>query len=483
MNADRSLLRAPRAAADLAPAPERGAAGIAPEPGSFRDRRARVFYRDGEVLRGLDEQAYSDWRHVAAQGLVSRFVGEGRMVATEELGEPTPPWAAVLRHELVPFVSYPYEWCFDMLRAAALLQLDLLLAALDADCTIQDASPFNIQWKGVTPVFIDVASLKPLQPGETWVGYRQFCQLFLYPLFLHAYRGVPFRPWLRGHLDGIRPEDCWRLMSARDLLRRGVFTHVFLHARAQASFSASRRDVRSELQRAGFDKTLIRHNVGRMRRLVSGLTSREGETEWSQYAQQHSYGPADEAAKVAFVREVAARRSWPLVWDLGCNGGAYTRLVAPRAGAVVALDGDELAIARLYRALRAEGVDNVLPLVVDLTDPPPALGWRGRERKTLLERGRPNLVLCLALLHHAVIGGNVPLPEFVAWLAELGGELVIEFVTRDDPMVQRLLRNRVDQYSDYDLATFEDCLRRQFSVVRSHVLSTGTRRLYHAAPR
>ena len=463
--------------------PDSDAGTIELEPGSFRDRRARVFYRAGEILRGLDQQAYSDWQHVSDKGLVARFIRDGWMVGTQELGEPAPPWAAVLRHEPVPFVSYPYEWCFDMLRDAALLQLDLLLGALDANCTIQDASPFNIQWKGVTPVFIDVASLKPLAPGETWVGYRQFCQLFLYPLFLQAYRGLPFQPWLRGQLDGIRPEDCWRLMSARDLLRRGVFTHVFLHARAQASLGASRRDVRSELQRAGFDKALIRHNVGRMRRLVSGLTSREGETEWSQYAQQHAYSATDEAAKVDFVREVAGRRTWPLVWDLGCNTGAYTRLVAPRARAVVALDGDQLAVARLYRALRADGVDNVLPLVVDLTDPPPALGWRGRERKTLPERGRPSLVLCLALLHHAVIGSNVPLPEFVSWLAELGGELVIEFVTRDDPMVQQLLRNRVDQYSDYELAAFEDCLRRDFTVLRRQTLCAGTRRLYHAVPR
>jgi precorrin-6B methylase 2 len=439
-----------------------------------------VFYRDGEVLRGLDERACADWRSVCDTGLVARFIRDGWMVGAEELDEPAQPWAAVLRHEPVPFVSYPYEWCFDMLRDAALLQLDLLLAALEVDCTIQDASPFNVQWKGVSPVFIDVASLKPLAPGETWVAYRQFCQLFLYPLFLQAYRGVPFQPWLRGDLDGICPADCRRLLSARDLFRRGVFTHVYLHARAQASLGAGRRDVRTELRRAGFAKALIQHNVRRMRRLVSGLRASDRETQWSQYTRQHGYSAADEAAKIEFVQQVAARRAWPLVWDLGCNTGAYTRLVAPRAGTVVALDGDQRAVTRLYRALRADGVDNVLPLLADLTDPPPALGWRGRERKTLQERGRPHLTLCLALLHHAVIGGNVPLPEFVSWLAELGGELVIEFVTREDPMVQGMLRNRADQYTDYDLATFEHCLRREFRVLRSQVLCAGARRLYHA---
>jgi len=37
-----------------------------------------------------------------------------------------------LEHERIPFVSYRYEWTFSMLRDAALVHLDLLLAALDA---------------------------------------------------------------------------------------------------------------------------------------------------------------------------------------------------------------------------------------------------------------------------------------------------------------------------------------------------------------
>lgn len=481
-SAGRSVLRAVRAVPGAEPG-ERPTAAIELEPGSFRDRRARVFYRNGEVLRGIDAQAYRDWQAVRESGVVDRCVGSGWMVATEEVAEPTDSWAAILRHERVPFVSYPYEWCFDMLRDAALLQLDVLLAALEADCTVQDASPFNVQWKGVAPVFIDVASLKPLPPGEPWVGYRQFCQLFLYPLLLRAYRGVSFQPWLRGRLDGLRPDECWRLMSTRDLLRPGVFTHVFLHARAQARLGATQRDVRDDLRRAGFDKRLIQHNVRRMRRLVSDLTTEAGSSEWSDYAAQHTYGAVDEATKADFVRTVAMQKPRSLVWDLGCNTGVHARLVAPHAGSVVAIDRDELTVARLYVSLRAEGVDNVLPLVADLTDPPPPLGWRGRERKSLAERGRPDLVLCLALLHHAVIGGNVPLPEFVAWLGELGGELVIEFVTRDDPMVQRLLRNRVDQYSDYTLESFEACLRRHFEVLRCQPLCEGRRLLYHAVAR
>jgi len=172
-----------------------------------------------------------------------------------------------------------------------------------------------------------------------------------------------------------------------------------------------------------------------------------------------------------------------LAWDLGANTGTFSRIVAEHAEYVVAMDADHLAVDRLYRSAKRDGLTNLLPMVIDLTDPSPNLGWRGLERKSLLERGRPDLTLCLALLHHLVIGGNIPLPELVAWLAGLGGDLIVEFVTREDARVRQLLRNKTDQYSDYDVGVFEDCLGRHFDVARRFPLASGSRILYHARAR
>ncbi len=115
-----------------------------------------------------------------------------------------------------------------MLRDAALLQLELLRAALDEGMTLKDSTPFNVQWVGARPVFIDIGSFTVADPAEPWTGYRQFCEMFLYPLFLQAYKDVPFHPWLRGSLEGVAARHCNNLMSARDRLRPGVFTHVYL---------------------------------------------------------------------------------------------------------------------------------------------------------------------------------------------------------------------------------------------------------------
>jgi precorrin-6B methylase 2 len=427
-----------------------------------------------------------EWQALSATSLYRRFAENGAIVPTRqrEIGSLPfrldEPWAAVLEHERLPFVSYPYEWSFEMLRDAALLQLDLVLAGLDEGIGLKDASAYNVQWKGATPVFVDIASFYKRAEGEPWVGYRQFCQMFLYPLLLQAYRDVPFQAWMRGNIDGMDAEVCLNLLSARDYLRGGVLAHVYLQAKAQKAYNSTTRDVRAELNKAGFDTRIIKTNAAGLRKLVASLEWKPKQSTWSDYLKCGHYEAADAEQKRQFVRDVAATRPWSMTWDVGCNVGVFSRIAAERSASVVAMDADHLAVDKLYRALKAERVPNILPLVVNVTDPSPNLGWRNLERKRINERGRPDLVLALALIHHVVIGGNIPLAEFVQWLRDLGGELVIEFVTRQDPMVATLLRNKDDHYTDYTEESFERELSARFKIARRQPLGSGTRIMYHA---
>ena len=228
----------------------------------------------------------------------------GRLVATtpasrSQIPPLSDPWVAVLRHQTIPVVSYPYEWCFSMLQDAALLQIDLLLAALDEGMTLKDATPFNIQWIGTRPVFIDIGSFTAAAPGEPWAGYRQFCETFLYPLFLPAYKDVPFHPWLRGLLSKL-----------------------------QSSYESTHRNVRKDLRAAGFNAALITHNVRRMRQLVERLTWRRARSTWSEYADGNTYDQTDRVRKKQFVLRAARSAHRACVWGLGCNTGEYSRAVS-----------------------------------------------------------------------------------------------------------------------------------------------------------
>ncbi|MCY4660959.1 MAG: methyltransferase [Acidobacteria bacterium] len=458
------------------------------EPGSFRDPDTRVFHHDGGIYRALTERALADWERLARTNLFERFSREGRLIGAREVpraGFPRlgPEWAAVLEHPRLPVVSYPYEWSFGMLRDAALLQLDLTLGALDEGLTLKDATPFNVQWIGARPTFIDVGSFTAYEPGSPWTGYRQFCETFLYPLLLQAYRNVPFHPWLRGRLDGITAAECRSLLSGRDCLRAGVLTHVYLQAAAQARYEGAASDVGADLRAAGFHATLIRNNVARLRRTVERLRWTPARSTWSDYQRMLTYDDVDLERKSAFVQRVLEARRWPLVWDVGCNTGVYSRMAADHADYVLALDADHLVVDRLYDALRKEGRRSILPLVVDVADPSPGLGWRGRERRPLPERGAPDLVLCLALAHHVVIGRNVPLADFVDWLAAFGADVIVEIVDRGDPMVERLLHNRRGQTVHYSDAAARAELAKRFGALEHETMSSGTRTLYHCRPR
>lgn len=473
--------------------------GLVPEPASFRDPENQVGYDEqGQVLRVLRGAAVADWQALAGAKFFAKLVADGRICPTEQVDPAADPAAApelVLRHERIPFISYPYEWTFSMLRDAALLHLDLLLAALPEGFTTKDGSAYNVQWRGTTPTFIDIGSLTRQPEGEPWAGYRQFCQTMLYPLLLTAHLGVPFQPWLRAQVDGIESGQVRPLFRGRHRWRAGVLRHLHLHDAMQRRYaSTSIGEVKEQMKAAGYSTELVIATVRGLRKLVRKLDWQPPKTHWAQYRQTCSYSERDRDAKLAFVRAALGQAAdagrgneLELVLDLGANDGEYARLAAAHARQVVAVEADHAVTDALYRSLRdaPEGPDRrVLPLVMDLANPSPGNGWRGVERASFASRCDADVVLALALVHHLAIGRNVPLPEVIDSLAELGRWLVVEFVEPEDPMAQRLLANKPPGlFGDYRREVFEKLLAERFTIVRREELPSKTRTLYAGAPR
>ena len=442
----------------------------------------------GKVLRGLSGRAADHYYRLRSTAFFARLMGSGQVVATtEHAGEAPPsprgtPWARVLEHERVPVVSYPYEWSFAMLREAAALQLDVLRAALDESMSLKDGTAYNVQFVGSRPMFIDIGSFEPA--SGPWPGYRQFCQTMLFPLMVQAYLGVPFQPLLRGAVDGLTPSDVAGMFSGLRRFRRGVLRNVTLHSALERRVNTASEQVKNDLKTSGFSTEVTKATVKNLAKLVDRLeVARRGST-WSDYRETCSYSDADADAKRAFVRSAVAAGDSRFVLDLGANDGAYSRLAAELADYVVAVDSDEMVIDRLYRQLRAERKENILPLVINLVDPSGGLGWRNRERAAFAERVRPDVTLALALVHHLSIGANVPLREVVSWLRSFGGRLVVEFVHADDVQVKRLLANKPPGlFDDYQRRGFEELLAEQFLVHEQQRLPGGSRTLYLAEPK
>ncbi len=454
------------------------------DSGSFRDRDGRVYLHGERVFRGLSDSALNHYRAVSKTAFYRKFNKAGSLVGTRELKDSANPlpaeirqqWAGFLEHDRIGLISYPYEWPFGMLKSAAMLQLKLTEAAIKEGFTLKDATPYNVQFQGKKAVFIDIASFEPLVDGEPWAAYRQFCEMFLFPLMLQAYKGVHYQPFLRSRIDGIDLQTASSLFGFRDRFRKGVMANVWLQAKLDRRYGGSSENVRSNLKSAGFNRELILVNIRKLKKLVTSLQWEGDGSEWGDYTSFHNYSDQDHNRKEQFIARVVSAGAPGTVWDIGCNTGQFSAIAAQHCTQVVATDIDHFAVEQLFR--NPETPANVLPLVQNVADPSPNWGWRNQERRDLQYRSQPGMVLCLALIHHVVITANIPLAEFIAWLAGLTEQLVIEFVSREDDKVQTLLRNKEDKYWDYSQDFLEQQLKKHFAIREQISLRDGRRTLY-----
>lgn len=463
---------------------------VCADPGSFRDATNRVFSTGGRILRTLDATAAAEIDALQSTAFAGRLVEAGHLIAWDSPGDELARgllgdgWAKVVEHPRVPFVSYPYEWSFSMLKDAAWVHLRVLEEALENGWTLKDGTAYNVQWFGARPVFIDLGSFERWTEGEPWVGYRQFCSHFLIPLMLKAHLGIDPSPLLRSELEGISPSDAARYFRGLNRMRAGVLSHVILPAAVEASVLKRERDD-APVERgttSRHSKAMVVGLVQGLQRLVKRLRSPIRHTDWSHYAGRNTYNAAEHERKVDFVRRAVGRQHRAMVWDLGCNTGTFSKVAAELSDYVVSVDGDADSIEQLYLKEHAEGGGKILPLVMNLANLSPGQGWMGKERAAFDQRAKPDLVMCLALIHHIRVSANIPLDLFLDWLRSLGAEIVIEFVDRHDEMFVKLLARKTVTYPDYSLEAFERLVAERFRVVSREPLKDDRRQIYHLAP-
>lgn len=458
-------------------------AAAIPEPGSFRDNKGRIYYVGDRVFRTIMPAGIEDFDAVRATGLIDELVEAGLLIPEipvdkSLLGDCAADARLVLEHPRLPLISYPYEWSFEALKAAALAHLELHQKALQKNVTLSDATAFNMQFRGTKPLFIDSLSLRIYDEGEFWAGHRQFCEQFVNPLLLRSVLGVPHNAWFRGAMEGISAEELSHLLPWRSRFSWNILTHVFVQARLQsASGSADKAAQRAKtrkLAKIGFEQIL--HTL---QRWISKLEPRKsGATVWQNYANDNSYVDNETERKRDFVTEFIRSVEPELVFDIGCNTGDYS-ILALESGArrAVGLDFDHGALDYAFRRARELDVD-FLPLHLDAANPSPSQGWMQKERQGLMQRARGDGVLALAVVHHLAISKNLPLPEILDWIIEIAPQGVIEFVPKSDPMVQRLLSLREDIFPDYNEESFRDSIAARARVVNSSMVSSSGRALY-----
>ncbi len=442
---------------------------------SFRDPSGFLFDgEDGQLYRQINRRYQPDFDMLHRSGLYDELSDQGLLVehdVVDNLQPVSDEGFCLIRPRRLRFISYPYEWAFSALKDAALLTLDVQLRALNHDMQLKDASAYNVQFDGCRPLLIDTLSFERYEVNKPWKAYGQFCRHFLAPLALMAKTHIDTGYLLRDYIDGIPLDVASRMLPNRTRWSIGMQLHLHWHARMIAKNQAtglgarsSQTSGRSRKRELHMPKKRLQAFLENLGGTIRSLQSNCGKTQWENYYNQNSYSPPAFKTKRELVERYLRFAQAATVWDLGANTGVFSQIACELGCFTCAFDVDPACVERAYLEGRKTKQANFLPLRMDLTNPSPSLGWAHGERDSLANRGPADMIMALALIHHLAISNNVPLPAIADFFRRLGKALIIKFVPKQDPQVQRLLENRDDIFNDYHQSGFEQAFGQLLSL-------------------
>lgn len=448
-------------------------------PSSFRDPSGFVFEKDGVLYRQVNNVFKESFDHFISSGCYKAFVDKGLLIPHKEMAEnltASPDHYKTLLPEHIPFISYPYEWSFDMLKDAALLTLQLVKEALPFGLILKDATPFNIQWHKGKLVFIDTLSFEKYNEQEPWVAYRQFCECFLSPLLLMHYAKTSLQELQLAYPKGIPLAVTRSLLPKRSRFSLHIYLHIHLHAKVSSKKTGAAKDNKAA---TGFSKQKLLNLISSLETLIKKLQAPTQQTTWSEYYGEASQRKDYLEQKLFLINKwVSGLMDVTTAADMGANDGFFSKIIAGNNVYVLATDFDPLCINHLYADIKQSGEKQVQPFVLDLSNPSPALGVNNNERPSFFQRANVDLVLALAVIHHLVIGENMGFDKCAALFSRLGHYLIIEFVPKEDEKIQLMLQQRKDVYPFYTEANFETAFGEYFTLLERQPVSDSGRILY-----
>ncbi|MGO9139577.1 MAG: class I SAM-dependent methyltransferase [Syntrophales bacterium] len=444
---------------------------------SFRDPSGFLFFDNGTLFRAISRLYQQNYDHLIQSGLYNKLATDDLLIPHKDVyhsAENRDNTYKIIQPEIVPFISYPYEWCFSQLKDAALALIKIQKLALDCNMILKDASAYNIQFFKGKPILIDTLSFEIYKENQPWVAYSQFCQHFLAPLSLMAFRDIRLGQLMKIYIDGPPLDLVSGLLPMSTWFKLELLSHIHLHAKAQKRYEGKALHLGAHKVSKHSLIALIHHLAS----AINDLKWRPDRTEWAEYYEDTNYPPAAMKHKRQLVQEYLSESNPRTVWDLGANTGVFSRIAAAKNANTIAFDIDPVAVENNYREMRENGETKILPLCLDITNPSTTIGWANEERLSLIERGPADTVLALALIHHLAISNNVPFRNIASFLSRICRFLIIEFVPKNDSQVQRLLRTRKDIFYHYTEDYFESSFSDHFSIINREKIVDTQRSLY-----
>lgn len=452
---------------------------------TFRDPAGHVEIQPDAVYRNIRAPFDAEILEFLALPLASAMVAQGRLVASEIMprasGPDTASTTLTLRHPRISFQSYPWEWSPALWLSAAELTLDLCSDLIRQGWILKDATPLNVLFQGIKPIFVDVLSIQKMVPTQPiWYPYGQFVRTFLLPMLAYSRLGWPLQAALTRR-DGYEPEEIYASLSWPRRLRQPALSAVTLPSLLATSKVSSGGVSTRSVQDAEVTKHILLKTLKNLLVNMRKVTPAHKSSTWSDYAETAThYSDEDHSRKRSFVAQALADARPVRVLDVGCNTGVYSMLAVEARAEVVSIDTDLQAVDRLCTRLKGSG-KNILPLCVDLAHPTPSVGWENRENASFLSRatGHFDTVMMLAVIHHLLLRGQIPLNSIADLCSRLTTRnLILEWVPPTDSKFRELVRGRDSIYAHLTEAAFRGAFAIHFTVLREEILQNG-RILFH----
>jgi len=446
---------------------------------SFRDSSGYVFWSEGDIYRTVSKSYQEHYDSLISSGLSKELTDKKLLIEFHETASPSDfsgdsDIYKLLKPKKVPFISYPYEWSFSQFKDASLCTLEIQKAALLKGMTLKDASAFNIQFAEGKPLLIDILSFEKYVEGSPWHAYGQFCRHFIAPLLLASFIDPRLLILTKDYLDGIPLDLVSNMLPVRAKANMLYLMHIALQSKAKTYVTNKNyNEVSVKISR--------NQSLALIESLISGIKSLKPHsllTTWGDYYNATNYSDTAMAEKTKIVEEWTKEIKPHTIWDLGGNNCKFCRDINYTEGEFVCMDFDIAAVEDGYNKVKLNKEKNILPLVVDLTNPSSGIGWNNRERNSIQSRGPADMSYALALIHHLAIGNNLPLEYVRDYLSEITNYLIIEFIPKDDSMVEILLKLKTAPFNDYNIENFENVFTEKFEIIKKTPIKESKRFLY-----
>ncbi len=408
------------------------------------DPTGSAYEKDGAIYRDINSPFSPFYRLLLDNKKIQGMLGS-ELVQTAIASEDKSSQLLLLRHQKISPLNYPYEWPAAMLQDAARLTLNICLQLLDEGYILKDATPWNVVFDSGKPVFVDFTSIMPIDSDLIWVALDQFSRLFLFPLLAseHGF-GRVCRSLMLASQQGISHLEAGSYLPGFAWVKKPwLLNRLYIP-----------RMVVSMLQKSGQDKEIGKYiKKGSVQpearekffiKLLSDLNSIHfeiGRSRWSQYYQDMDsfFDPHRFNQKQKVVSRLLQELKPKNVVDIGCNMGGFAVLAADQGASVTAFDTDEDSVNMLFTLVKEKDL-KILPLVMDVTNPSPASGWRSVQYPSAVERFKAEGALALALIHHLAITQGQPFDRIVEELSDYCEKwLITEFVPPEDPRAKEIL--------------------------------------------